>query len=94
VQPISEVFLQAFFYASPVIFPIEVVPEKWREWIMLNPFGVVIQQIRHSAIDPSVPGAFGIATWQPYAAIAIVLVLLVGGFFVFRRRAPSVAEDL
>ena len=94
VQPIADVVLQVLFYASPVIYTIELVPEELREWVLLNPFAVVIQAVRHAAVDPTVDGAFGFAAWQPYAAVAVVAGLLALGLAVFRRRAPYVAEEL
>jgi ABC-2 type transport system permease protein len=94
VRPITDVFLQAFFYGSPIFYTVEIVPENLREWIMLNPFAVAVQGMRHAAIDPSAAGAFGVGTWQPYAAVILVAGLLLLGFVVFRRRRPYVAEDL
>jgi len=94
MQPISDVFLQMLFYSSPIIFPIELVPEATRQWLMLNPFAVIVQQVRHAVIDPSAPSAFEIGGWQSAVALSVLAVLLVAGFVVFRRRAPYVAEDL
>jgi ABC-2 type transport system permease protein len=94
IQPISDVLLQMLFYGSPIFYTLELVPEEFREWIMLNPFAVVIQAMRHAAIDPTIDGAFGVGGWQPYAAVAVAAGLLALGFLVFRRRAPYVVEEL
>ena len=94
VAPITEVLLQVLFYASPIIYTLEVVPADLRPWVFLNPFAVVNQAMRHAAIDPSAPGAFGASDWQAFAAVGAVAAILVIGFLVFRRRAPWVAEEL
>ncbi len=94
MQPISDVLLQVLFYGSPIIFPLELVPEEIRPWLMLNPFAAIIQQTRHWAIDPAIPGAFDVGGWQTTVALGLVATLLAVGFLVFRRRAPYVAEDL
>ena len=58
VSPIWDVVLQIIFYASPVIYVIEVIPEPaWREAIMMNPFAAILQQVRHAVIDPGAPSA-------------------------------------
>jgi ABC-2 type transport system permease protein len=99
VQPIWEVFQQIMFYATPVLYPIEVVrdaSETAAEWLLtLNPFAVVVQQIRHAALDPSAPSPAQIAGW-PRVGVSMLIAfgLLVVGFLVFRARAPHVAEEL
>jgi ABC-2 type transport system permease protein len=95
VAPIWEVVQQVLFYATPVLYPIEVVPESFRGWLMLNPFALVVQQVRHAAIDPTAASALDVAGGVRFAvSLLIAAAILVGGFLVFRRRAPHVAEEL
>lgn len=96
VRPIWEVSLQILFYASPVFYPIEAVPEAARKFIMMNPFAVVIQQARHALIDPSYPTAAEAAGGAAYLLIpaALLLLALVGGYAYFSHVAPRVAEEL
>ncbi len=95
VSPITDVFLQLLFYGSPIIYTLELVEERIDpDWLLLNPFAVVLQAMRHAAIDPRADGAFGFDAWQPYAGLAIAAALLALGFVVFRRQAPYVAEEL
>ena len=100
VQPIWDVVLQMLFYGTPVLYPIEIVQERSptaAEWLItLNPFAAVVQQARHALLDPTAPSAAVAAGGWGRLAItgAITLVILVGGFLVFHRRAPYVAEEL
>jgi ABC-2 type transport system permease protein len=95
VNPIWEVAQQILFYATPVLYPIEVVPEEAQGWLMLNPFALVVQQMRHAAIDPTAPSALDVAGWPRFlASLAIAFGILVVGLLVFRRRAPHIAEEL
>jgi ABC-2 type transport system permease protein len=95
VSPIADVFLQLLFYGSPIIYTLELVEERIDpDWLLLNPFAVVLQAMRHAAIDPRADGAFGFDAWQPFAGLAIAAALLALGFVVFRRSAPYVAEEL
>jgi ABC-2 type transport system permease protein len=99
VAPIWEVLQQVLFYATPVLYPIEVVREANEaaaEWLItLNPFATVVQELRHAVIDPSAPSPAEIAGWPRVGvSILIALGILVIGFLVFRRRAPRLAEEL
>ena len=97
VRPIWDVILQISFYGSPILYPIEKIPEEnLRRLIMCNPLAVIVQQARHAIIDPGAPSAaeaMGGAVW-----LLIPLAVLIGvctlGFFVFDRSAPHIAEEL
>jgi ABC-2 type transport system permease protein len=97
VRPIWDVVLQISFYGSPILYPIEKIPEEGlRRLIMCNPLAVIVQQARHAIIDPGAPSAaaaMGGAVW-----LLIPLAVLIGvcalGYFVFDRSAPHIAEEL
>jgi ABC-2 type transport system permease protein len=97
VRPIWDVILQISFYGSPILYPIEKIPEEGlRRLIMCNPLAVIVQQARHAIVDagaPSAAEAMGGAVW-----LLIPLGLLVGvcvlGYVVFDRSAPHIAEEL
>ena len=60
IQPIWEVVLQALFYATPILYPIEKVQEghaKIATAMMANPLGSIMEQGRHWIIDPTAPTA-------------------------------------
>lgn len=99
VQPIWEVILQALFYATPVIYPIEVLAEK-NESIshvaLMNPVATVIQETRHFVLGDDTPSAAD-AIGDPALLLVplfIVLAVAVAGYVVFDRLAPRVAERL
>jgi len=95
VRPMTDVFLQVLFYGTPVLYPLEALPENLQPWFMLNPFAVVVQQMRHTAIDPSALSPFELATGlQLGVAAGIVVAVCVVGYRVFRRMAPRMAEEL
>ena len=97
VQPIWDVVSMAAFYATPILYPLEAVRIEWaRDFIMLNPLAVAIQQIRHAMFDPSVPNALEAAGGWGLLMIPLGLVAAtcVVGFWYFNRAAPDVAENL
>jgi ABC-2 type transport system permease protein len=100
VEPIWDVILQALFYATPILYTAQTVIDKAgievARILMLNPLATVIQQARHAVVDPAYAGVgqiFGTPAWAavPVAATVVIFVL---GLVVFRRAAPSLAEDL
>jgi ABC-2 type transport system permease protein len=93
---IWSVFASALFYATPVIYPIEIVPDRYRDLIMLNPLTPLFEQARKWIIDPSAPGAVSAAGGWTHLlpAIAIFLGTCVLGTWYFNREAPRVAEEL
>jgi ABC-2 type transport system permease protein len=98
VQPIWEVALQVLFYASPILYVLDLLPsDRLRELIvLLNPLATILVQARHSLIDDTAPTAAAAAAGAEYLLIpaAIVLGVLVLGFWVFNREAPRIAEEL
>jgi ABC-2 type transport system permease protein len=84
------------FYASPVLYPLEKVPETLRDFIMLNPLASLLELARKWVIDPDAPGpvalAGGWAGLLPAAAIFVATCVL--GVWVFKREAPRIAEEL
>lgn len=96
MRPIWDVVLQMGFYASPVIYAITTVPESAQKWLALNPIAVILTQWRHWIIDPDAPGIREIhdgLLWT-VTPIAIVLVVCVGGYRLFQRDTPRIAENL
>jgi ABC-2 type transport system permease protein len=96
VQPIWDVVLQAAFYATPILYTIEMVPQSARKFLMASPLSSVIQQIRHSVFDPHTPSAAAALGGSVYLLVPILISLgtFALGFYVFNRSAPAVAEDL
>jgi ABC-2 type transport system permease protein len=97
VQPIWEVLLQMLFYGSPILYVLDQLPEKLQHpLVWFNPIATILVQSRHSLIDETAPNSWDAAGGMVYLAIpaAIVLGVLVLGFWVFNREAPRIAEEL
>lgn len=90
------VFAQVLFYATPILYPIEIVPESYQQLIFLNPLAPIFEQIRVWVLDPNAPTAVdvvgGVTGLIP--AASIFAALCVFGVWVFKRDAPRIAEEL
>lgn len=78
--------LQLWFYATPIIYPITVVPEQWRSLYYLNPMAGVIMAYRAVLLHRTPPG-----TYLAISAISAFLVLVAGVWF-FKRVEPGFAD--
>jgi ABC-2 type transport system permease protein len=84
------------FYATPVLYPIEKVPDTLRDVLMLNPLTPMFEAARVWVIDPSAPGPAAAAGGYDrlIAPTAIYLAVCVLAVWVFNREAPRIAEEL
>lgn len=71
--------LQLWFYASPVIYPVSLVPERLRSIYFLNPMAGVIAAYRDVILYGKPPG--------PYLAVAagVSLAIFLLGYWLFKR---------
>jgi ABC-2 type transport system permease protein len=99
IKPIWDVVLQALFYATPILYPIQLLQRKSETLthiLMASPLASLIQTMRHlllGADSPSASSVVGGPAWL-LIPIAVLVASTVLGFWVFERTAPRAAEDL
>lgn len=80
------VFIQLWMFVSPVVYPLTLVPERWRLLYSLNPLVGIIEGFRAALFGKSFNWpALGIST-------IITLALLLYAGFVFKRREKTFAD--
>lgn len=96
INYIWEVFMQGLFYATPILYPLSLVPDKASFFLLLNPVAQIIQDVRDVAITPAsetISDVYG----SPFARLLpIAVVILVGIVAVryFRARSKDFAEEV
>ena len=90
------VLATALFYASPILYPIEIVPEKFHDLVMANPLTPIFVELRYLVIDSTAPTALDAAGgWLGLLpALLITIATCVLAVRVFSREAPRIAEEL
>jgi ABC-2 type transport system permease protein len=86
----------ALFYATPVLYPLEILPEGLSRVLALNPLAPLFELARKWVVDPDAPGpavAAGGALWLVVPGLLFVVVCALAAW-VFRREAPRIAEAL
>ena len=87
VQHAIPFLVQAWMYASPIAYSAELVPTGiWRVIYGLNPMAGVIQGFRWALLGASPPGVMMLSS------VGMVVILLVGGLFYFRRMERTFAD--
>ena len=84
---IWEVGLQALFYASPIIYPLSLMPEKYHKIILLNPIGMLIHYIKIILIENRFPDVKNI----------LLIIFLIGflffiSYYYFKSVSKRIAE--
>jgi len=82
------VLLQVLMFASPVIYPLSVVPAAWREWYLLNPMAGIISSFRDILLRQAAPEAHPLVVACAVTAIALPLA------YLFFKRAEATMADL
>jgi lipopolysaccharide transport system permease protein len=86
-QNLVAVLTQMWFFMSPVVYPLELVPERWQLLYCVNPLAGAIEGMRWAVVGQ---GAF------PAMAVGIGLVsalaVLTFGFFFFMKSSESVVD--
>jgi len=80
--------LQLWLYVTPVIYPLSMVPERWRGLYMLNPMAGLIDSYRRIILTAQWPQPSYLAT-----AASVSLVLFGVAYWYFKR-AEAVFADI
>jgi ABC-2 type transport system permease protein len=79
----------ALFYATPVLYPIELLSGRLRDLVELNPLTPLFELARRWIVDPAAP-----APERLLAPALIFVALCVLAVWLFNREAPRIAEEL
>lgn len=78
---------QVWMYATPVVYPATLFPERWRPLLGLNPMAGVVEGFRWALTNRGEPP--GPLLW---VSVVIVVVLLVSGMLFFRNTERTFAD--
>jgi len=78
--------IQLWMFASPVIYPTSIVPEKWKWLVTINPIAGIIEGFRASLTGSSFD-------WVHVSISAVItLAMLICSVYVFRRFEDTFAD--
>jgi len=79
--------IQFWLFATPVAYPSSIIPAQWRALYGLNPMAGVVEGFRWALLGKSDPP--GALLW---VSCAVVVMLLIGGLYYFRRMEQQFAD--
>jgi len=79
--------VQFWLFATPVAYPSSLIPEKWRVFYGLNPMAGVVEGFRWALLGKSEPP--GMMLW---VSVVMVVLILTGGLYYFRRMEQEFAD--
>lgn len=81
--------IQLLMYASPIIYPIETVPQKYRLFIELNPMSGIINNFKYGCLGVGNFDWFGF-----YYGVIFSILALVTGTIIFNRVEKSFIDTV
>jgi len=79
--------MQLWMYASPIIYPVDLVPERLQPFYFLNPMAGIIEGYRLALLEGLPPnlGAVGLS-------LVVSIIVLIFGYRTFKRLEPVFAD--
>jgi lipopolysaccharide transport system permease protein len=79
--------LQIWMYATPIVYPLSIIPAGWKWVYSLNPMVGVIEGFRWAVFGKGDPNVVAIGL-----SLFIIAVMLIGGLIFFKRMERSFAD--
>jgi lipopolysaccharide transport system permease protein len=88
IRVVVPFLLQIWMYATPVVYPAHLLPEKYRWVVLANPLTGLIEAFRAALLGGALP-------WTPLAySVVFTTAVVVSGAFYFRRVERQFADVL
>lgn len=87
IRYIVEASLLMWFYATPVFYPVTMVPERMKPYYFLNPMAGIITSYRRILLEGQFPD-FYLFIETSLITIAVLLI----GYIVFKKIEPAFAD--
>jgi lipopolysaccharide transport system permease protein len=89
LNQVWEVVTQAGFFIAPIIYPLDIIPERYHIYLYLWPPTPVIQFSRAVLVDGGIP------TLKAHVLlVAVAAAVFTAGAALFRAYSPTAAEHL
>ncbi len=89
LQHFIGVFLQLLFYATPIVYSLQTIPEELRWILKLNPMTYVIEGYRNIFYYQQMP-----EVGQIFEVIVLGIIITIIGYLIFNKLQKRFAEEL
>lgn len=89
LQHFIGILLQLLFYATPIVYGLDIIPESFRWILKINPMSYIIDGYRSIFYYQKMPDFVGFGI-----VLAISVILCIIGYLVFNKLQKRFAEEL
>lgn len=86
---IWEVIITALFYATPVFYPLQILPDYIQRILLMNPMAFIIHFNKEGLINNHFASFYQFAVF-----LAIIIIAFVLSIFSYRKFIPKIAEEI
>lgn len=96
INYIWEVVMQGAFYATPILYPLSLVPESAAKLLLLNPMAQIIQDVRYVLVTPATQTIAQLYGTRLIRLVPLIMTaaLVVIAVLYFRSRSKYFAEEV
>ena len=89
LEYILNIIVMMWFYLTPIVYNIDMIPERHRFWFYLNPMTGIINFYRDILYYKRMP------SFNSFGGIIIYgIIMIIIGYFVFEKLQKNFAEEL
>ncbi|NJD54872.1 MAG: ABC transporter permease [Nitrospirae bacterium] len=81
--------VQLWMYATPVVYPMSSIPEKWQWLFALNPMAAIIETVRYAFL-----GAGALRPFHLALSLGMTVVILLAGIITFSRMEKTFMDTV
>lgn len=89
LQVLIGFILQLFMYVTPVVYPLETIPEQYKEIVMLNPLASIFETFKYGCFSIGV-----IDWWGLLYSFVFMVVVLSFSILVFNRAEATFMDTV
>jgi len=78
---------QVWMFATPIVYPLSMIPPKWQALYSINPMVGIVEGFRWSLLGTGMPNLLSIGI-----SFAVIAIALAGGAVYFRKMERSFAD--
>ncbi len=87
IQYLLNLVILVWMYLTPIMYPVEIIPEKYKYIMSLNPMAVIINAYRQVILSGKSPSTDSLAI-----ALGVSLVIFAIGFAIFKKLEGKFAD--
>jgi lipopolysaccharide transport system permease protein len=86
-REVISLLIRGWMFATPVVYSISIVPERWRTLYSGNPMTGVVEGFRWALLGTARP-----PVWTLLLSVPVFVLVFVGGLYKFRRVERSIVD--